>query len=51
MPSKFDLLYIVFTGILLCFENIFQTVLLLQDTADLNRYILGHFIQFQEDVC
>lgn len=41
MPSKFNLLYLDFAGILLHFEQTFQTVLQLWDTADLYIYILG----------
>lgn len=46
MPSKLDLLYIVFAGIMLYSEHTFQTVLLPQDTADFNMYILGDLVQF-----
>lgn len=46
VPGKFNLLYTVFAGIMLYFVHIFQTLLLLQDTADLNMYIWGVLGQF-----
>lgn len=46
MPSKFNLLYTVFAGIMLYFEHTFQTLSLLQDTADFDMYISGDLGQF-----
>lgn len=46
MPGMFILLYIVFAGIMSLFEHTFQTVLLLQNTADLYMYIWGDLTQF-----
>lgn len=45
MPGKFNLLHTVFAGIMLYFEHVFHTFLLLQDTADLNIYMLGDLDQ------